>query len=562
MSKRIPSLLCALLVLAWIGGESHCQTARSQPPLEGRQAASALGVLTDGTDLREAPSVFSSVVSKAEKGDALLILEQKGEWYLVELRDGRSGWAHQSVLAASLQNPEAVKPTPEPEVRKPEGPERAPQRPEKDEGKTRLVIRSDRPNRICLNFLNADVREALSALAMEREINISMSQEVTGKISVHLYDVTLDEALRAISLTGGFGYYKQDDLYYVYRPKQVRDPAAEQLQIRVYRLKYAGVEKIQEVLSAIPGIRTVKIHEPTRTVVIEDIPQNISKVETILAHWDRPPRQVMMEAKILEITLTDDMAFGVNWTKMIGEMNLVSRGFTTALPPPGTPDPGTGTGLFGNFISAAGTHGQITAALDFLQTKTKVNTLSTPKILALHGKPAKVQVGGKQGYKVTTTNVGVATETIQFIDTGTILEITPFIDDDDNILLSVQPSINSAKVEQGIPVVASTLVSTQLMVKNGETIFIGGLIQDTDSKTRDMVPCLGGIPLLGALFGRTVSGLGKSELIVLITPQILDEDAKNAQWRTIEKVRREDEKFSKVPQPDYKRYFDFMMPVK
>jgi type II secretory pathway component GspD/PulD (secretin) len=200
-------------------------------------------------------------------------------------------------------------------------------------------------------------------------------------------------------------------------------------------------------------------------------------------------------------------------------------------------------------------------AIDALQEKTKVNTLSTPKILAIHGRAAKVQVGGKQGYKVTTTNVGVATESIEFIDTGTVLEITPYIDDNNHILLKVEPSITSADVEEGIPVTQTTYVSTWLMAEDGETVFIGGLIRNTESKTREMIPCLGGTPGVGFLFGRTETELDKSELVVLITPTIVDSDTRQVSMEPAEKTKKMEEHFGDKPFPMLKQMKDFIKPV-
>lgn len=411
---------------------------------------------------------------------------------------------------------------------------------------------------ISLNYLDVDIRKALSALAMEHEINIATAKEVSGNISVHLYQVTLDEALEAITLAGGFSYHKHGDLYYVYKPKEARDPQAERLQMRIFRLKYA-VEKVQEVLAAIPGIRMVKVHEPSRTIIVEDTPENIRKIETIISHWDRMPKQVMIEAKILEVTLTDDMSLGVNWGKILGDVRIGTGGLGTAtMPTPegASPVPATGAGVFANIITGAGSSQQFTAALDALQTKTRVETLSTPKILAIHGKEASVQVGGKQGYRVTTVKDGVPLEDIEFIDTGTMLKITPYINDEGNVLLNVMPNIASARIEGGIPVVNTTTVSTWLLAKNRETAFIGGLIRDTKTRTRQMIPCLGSIPVLGPLFGRTVQGTGKSELVILITPYIFDAELRQTDKEAIEKTRKMEEEFKKGPPPSHKEIFD------
>ena len=417
---------------------------------------------------------------------------------------------------------------------------------------------------LSINFLNVDIREALSALALEREINIATSQDVKGKITVHLYNVSLDKALEAITLSGGFSFIKKDDLYYVFKPKTSQDPQAERLQMKIFKLKYAELGKVQEILSSLPGSRTIKIHDSTKTIIVEDTPENIKRIESIINQLDQMPRQVMIEAKILEITLTDDMAFGVNWSDILGSVKIGTGNLSTAVLPstaPVSPVSSQGSGLFANLITAAGTDKQFAAALDALQSKTNINTLSTPKILAINGKPAKVQVGGQQGYAVTTVNDGVSTESIEFIDTGTILEITPFIDDDDNVLLDVRPSIKSARIEEGIPVVNSTEVSTWLTAKNGETVFIGGLIQDSKSKTRDMVPCLGGAFGVGALFGRTTSNLGKSELVVLITPNILGSRMNTVTNEAIKKTKIIEENLKKRPLPPVEQMMDFLSPM-
>jgi len=201
---------------------------------------------------------------------------------------------------------------------------------------------------------------------------------------------------------------------------------------------------------------------------------------------------------------------------------------------------------------------EFTVALDALQTKTKVNTLSTPKLLAIHGKQARVQVGGQQGYKVTTvTATGLATETIEFLDIGTILDITPYIDDDGNVLLNVKPSINSVTIDAatGVPTQKSTTVSTWLLAKDGETVFIAGLIEDIGSNTRDMVPCLGNAPGLGWLFRGTSRSTGKDELVVLITPTVLESERKRLDEEAMERTKKAEEALQKPLLPPYQEFF-------
>jgi type IV pilus secretin PilQ/predicted competence protein len=403
-----------------------------------------------------------------------------------------------------------------------------------------------------LNFINVDIQEAISALAMQREINIITAPIVSGEISVHLYDVTLDEALNAICLAGGYSFHRRGDLYYVSKPEEGEDPEVEKLQTHVFKLKYVDLDQIEEILGSIPGIRMLKLHKPTRTIVVEDYPANIAKIASVINQLDTMPKQVLIEAKILEIELTDDMTMGVDWDKILNN-SRVATSFSRAIIPsdgPTSPQPKTGFGIFGNLIAAAGTSHQFTLAIDALQAKTNVNILSTPRLLAVHGKSARVQVGGQQGYKVTTISNGLAVESIQFIDTGTILDITPHIIDDETILLDVTPSIDAARIEEnGIPVVKTTTVKTSLLAKNGQTVFIGGLIQDSKIKQRDIVPFFGDIPVLGVLFGRTSIGIGKSELVVLITTHIVGTELKMIDRQAHEKTQEIHELLEKEPKP-------------
>jgi type II secretory pathway component GspD/PulD (secretin) len=424
------------------------------------------------------------------------------------------------------------------------------------------------PDRLMsINYIHIDIREALSALAMQREINIVAAPDVNGEISVHLYEVDLQEALEAICLAGGFTYSKQGDLYYVHKLGDPEDTQDEQVELRIFKLKYVEIDKIQEILGAVPDMRMVKIHEPTKTIIVEDTLENIKRIETIIRSWDTMPKQVLIEAKILEVRLTDDMSLGVNWDKILGDARITSTGFSEALLPNAEnpelpPAPDTGLGLFSNLITGAGTSHQFAAALDALRLKTTVNALATPRVIAIHGKTAKVQVGGQQGYRLTTVNVGTSTETIEFIDTGIVLEIIPYVDDKSNILLSVRPSITSATIQAGgIPVTKTALVSTWLMAKHGETVFIGGLIQDDKTKEKNAVPVLGSIPGLGALFGRNVRSLDKSEIIVLIRPLILEADRKLLDKEMIEKFKKPEKIIDQEPLPPFEQFKDLLFPV-
>lgn len=522
-----------------------------------RETAEKLTVKVEIGRIRAEPSLDAEIKFRLKQGAPVSVLETRGHWYLIEVSDGRRGWASKVLFSDSRKSAQTV-PAPKTSMDEKEKPPES--APVPDTQKTGIIIPSPDSDLISLNFREIDIRALISALAMKQEINIVMAKDVSGKISVHLYQVTLDEALDAITLAGGFEYHRYADLYYVYKPKQDRDPEHDRIEMRVFKLNYVEVEKIQEILDDIPDMRKIKIHEPSKTLILKDTPENIEKVETLLTYWDTVPKQVMIEAKILDVKLTDDMTLGVDWNKLLGDVTLGTGGFSRAVLPtaPGTnPVPSEGAGIFGNLITGVGTTHQFAAAIDALQEKTEVNTLSTPKILAIHGRKARVQVGGKQGYRVSSTSLGVLTESIEFIDTGTILEITPYINEEGSVLLNVKPSISTVSIETGgIPVVSETTVTTWMLAQSGETVFIGGLIQDLKTRKKEMIPCFGDIPGVGAIFGRTTSGFGKFEMVVLITPQIIETDIMEQSRESRERVEKTEEMYERDSARPIRRHFE------
>ena len=148
-----------------------------------------------------------------------------------------------------------------------------------------------------VDFYENDIRQVLLGIAMDRNINIVMSPEVTGKITVHLSDVTVDRAIASISGAGGYECRKDNGVYFINKTKNQFDSQSDRLQIKVFKLKFAKIDKVQEILTALPGIRTVKIHDDTKTIIVEDVPENIAKVQALIEAWDTPPKQVLIEAQ-------------------------------------------------------------------------------------------------------------------------------------------------------------------------------------------------------------------------------------------------------------------------
>ena len=163
--------------------------------------------------------------------------------------------------------------------------------------------------------------------------------------------------------------------------------------------------------------------------------------------------------------------------------------------------------------------------LDALRTRDRLRTLSTPKLLALEGQEAETIIGDRLGYNVTTTIDNVTTTSTEFLESGVILRVKPSVDEQNRIFLDIHPEVSTGSVsDDGIPNQTTTEVTTTMLVESGQTVFIGGLIKRTSEQTREGVPVLGDIPVLGLLFSNRAQSSVNTELIVLITPYIVDDD--------------------------------------
>jgi type II secretory pathway component GspD/PulD (secretin) len=257
-------------------------------------------------------------------------------------------------------------------------------------------------------------------------------------------------------------------------------------------------------------------------MVVEDTPLILDKIEGLLKEVDREPIQILIEAKILEITLGETESFGLNWWKIFTSTDrLLNVGAT-----------GSGrVGVRGLSSSDTGfifslVNDNVNIALDALNAKGRVKTLSTPKILTLENKESSVIIGDRKGYQVTTTISQVTTTSVEFLESGVILKVTPSIDSQNRILLQIHPEVSSGSVTGGIPSQTTTEVNTSLLADNGQTIFIGGLLKKKSDSSKQGVPVLEDLPVLGRVFSTTKDIQENTETIVLITPYIV---AKNSE---------------------------------
>ena len=375
-------------------------------------------------------------------------------------------------------------------------------------------------------FRDTPVKELFEMLARRERINIVLARGVTGNVAVNLYNMSTRQAIFAVAEAAGYTVSLRENGYFIgdSKPQQLA-PAAGPMEVRSMRVQYSEPKLIADILARhlSPG-GNVTVLEQRKMVVVEDTAAGLLKIEALLREIDAQPRQIMIEAKILEITLDRSENFGIDWTRIFSA-DGVNRVGTAGIAPRAS------GGLALNFVNT-----NIEVYLNALSSRGRVRTLATPKLLTLENQEAITNIGDKLGYRLTTTINNVTAESIQFLDTGVILRVTPSVDAAGKILLKIRPEVSSGSVSAGIPSKKTTEVVTQLVANDGQAVLIAGLIKNSSSYRRNGVPLLGDVPVLGRLFSGEDDSGTTSETIVMITPRIIPsgEDPDPAGSRSLE----------------------------
>jgi type II secretory pathway component GspD/PulD (secretin) len=363
---------------------------------------------------------------------------------------------------------------------------------------------------ISISLDNVEIAEVFQMISRRERINIVLDRDVAGPISIHLYDLTTEEAIHAIADSAGYAVRKKYNGYIIL-PHDIADGDMHDMIIRTFKVQYTSPALVKDILDEHKSDHgKITVLEDRSLIVIEDNPQSLDRMENLLAEIDKPPRQILIEAQILEIKLSENEAWGLNWAHFFssgdGEASLGWRGSASS--------------EFTGFVATVD-RSSLAAVLNILNEKGRVRTLSTPKLLALENQQASVIIGERQGYRVTTTINQVTTESVEFLESGVILDVTPSVDGQGRILMAIHPEVSTGTIQLGIPDKSTTEVTTVLLAEDGQPIFIGGLIRNNIDYQRNGVPILGDIPVVGRLFSDIEEKVGLTETVVLITPYLI-----------------------------------------
>ena len=266
------------------------------------------------------------------------------------------------------------------------------------------------------------------------------------------------------------------------------------------------IEAIQNMLSIIiPEKEKVIVDSRQKEIMVKGTKEELDNVETMIAGLDKRAPQIMIEAKVIEITIDGEKDLGIRWSSGTGDPKVEGQITIGELT------------LGGSFERS----GLIEATLKALQTEGKTNILSNPKVLTLDGKEAKILSGSKIPIRIITPE---GLETVEYRDVGLSMTITPRLSSDGLITMDVNPKIESLGEEliQGYPVINSREEKVIIRANLNDTVVIGGLISSEDIKNITKIPFLANIPIFGELFKFTHTKNKKTEIIILITAHLLD----------------------------------------
>lgn len=393
-----------------------------------------------------------------------------------------------------------------------------------------------RGRRVTLEFSDADIRKIFQLIAEVSNLNFLIGDDVTGTISIKLVNVPWDQALDVILDSKGLAMVQQGNIVQIKPRNKMQNQADEEaaakraaermmeLKTAVFEVNYASVSDVASQFGMLKSERgIITKDERTSRVIVRDVQPALDEMRALLKNLDAPEKQVMIEARIVEATSTFTRDLGVQWgltyrdasasVANINSMETTFGGVVSTAGPGATGSGGLGLGMsFGKLTSNV----QLDMRLAAAATVGQVKIISTPKVVTLNNKAAKISQGQSIPYQ-TTSAEGTKTE---FVEAALTLEVTPHITADGSVSMKIKASNNSPGTGSPPPINKKE-ATTELVVSNGDTTVIGGIYVDSDTESDTGVPFLADIPLLGWLFKSNSKQKTKTELLIFITPKIV-----------------------------------------
>jgi type IV pilus assembly protein PilQ len=400
---------------------------------------------------------------------------------------------------------------------------------------------------ISIEVRDTPVRDVISMIAEQSGTNIVLVGDSEGAgggsggtINLKLRQVPWDQALIIVLRARNLGYIRHGSVLRVApfdalqkeaeSARRVADAQkqAEPLKVKVLPVGYAKVtdltERIRPFLTASRG--NVVADARTNSLVVTDIAEVLQRVENLVKALDLPPLQVLIEGKVVEARESFARNVGVNWS-MAGSPVGMGGTRTGTLSYNSKNNLPTSGGTFSVQMGTFDFFGDLSASIGLAESQDLVKVVSSPRIVALNNEPASILQGTKIGITQTTTNQGVVTQSVNYVPVDLKLDVTPQVTSENDVIMLIDIKRDFAgAIKQGVPApnINNREAKTKVLVRNGQTAVIGGVYQADTDDLEEGTPWLKNIPVLGWLFKVKNTTNEKSEMLVFLTPRILNAD--------------------------------------
>lgn len=414
--------------------------------------------------------------------------------------------------------------------------------------------------KISVDFRDTPIDDVITTIGKQVDLDIVKGPDVTGNVTATLTDVPLQEALEQILTAYGAGFVASENMIRIVPASQLTEET-EKLVSKVYRIVYADVKEVEKVLAKVVSKRgTIAANPGTSNIMITDTESKIAAIDTFIEELDRQTAQILVEARIYDISNTDSLDLGVEWNA--GRNTGYGTGYPTLDSSSGRVIGGPASGFtrsdpFVNGTTSSGIdkatsatgllefgilneHIDVDTLITAAQERGAAKLLANPRILVLDNETASFKAITEIPYQRLMQGGYQSFGTTEFKEVGVELQVTPHLAKDGMIRLHIMPVFSvqtgnipiplevSAGVGQEIrtspqPIVDRREADTLTLVKDGDTVVIGGLRKEEITTEENKIPILGDIPILGMLFRFAGEERRSSELVVFITPRLIEE---------------------------------------
>ncbi|MFO7915214.1 MAG: AMIN domain-containing protein [Candidatus Krumholzibacteriales bacterium] len=383
--------------------------------------------------------------------------------------------------------------------------------------------------RITIDSQGADIKTVLRTISEFANVNIVTGADVKGDVFVHVKECPWREALEVILMAHGYGYREEYGMIRVAENKTLRKEELEErtveqkkkdllpLETRLIFVHNSNAEEIGDALQKVVSKRgNIEVDMGSNALIVNDTEENIEKIGAIVKELDTKHLQVDINAKLVEVDVEAKRELGIKWDMFNlhkSDINAVgAMGVDQQLPVSS-----------GNLsVGTVQSWGELSAVLQALEQDNKANIISNPRITTVDNREATILVGKEIPLIVADEAGNPITELTKI---GIMLKVTPHINTDRTITLDLHPEVSelqSESTQQGGVIIATAEADTRVDVANGQTAVIGGLIKKLETDVRTGVPFLKNIPMLGGLFSSSSKVKKKQELVIFVTPTIVE----------------------------------------